>query len=49
MMARTEQRIETTLHMRDPQPGTLYSVVATLTLGLGDETEDWIGASLIYS
>jgi hypothetical protein len=36
MMARTDQRIETTLHMRDPMPGTIYRVLATLTEGLGD-------------
>ncbi|MCC6457364.1 MAG: hypothetical protein IT328_20585 [Caldilineaceae bacterium] len=37
MMARRDQRIETTLHVRDPQPGTIYRVVATLTTGLGDK------------
>jgi hypothetical protein len=40
MMARTEQRIETTLHLRDPQPGAHYGVVAILTQGLGDEAEE---------
>lgn len=40
MMARTEQRIETTLHMRDPQPGIIYRVIATLTIGLGEEAEE---------
>lgn len=38
MMARTEQRIETTLHLRDPQPGAIYRVFAQLTQGYGDET-----------
>jgi hypothetical protein len=39
MMARTDQRIETTLHMRDPKPGELYHVVAVLTLGIGEDPE----------
>jgi hypothetical protein len=34
MMARTEQRLETTLHLHDAQPGATYHVVAELTLGL---------------
>ncbi len=40
MMARTEQRIETTLHMRDPVPGTIYRVLAVLSMGMGDEAEE---------
>lgn len=40
MMARTEQRIETTLHMRDPVPGATYHVVAVLSLGIEDEPEE---------
>jgi hypothetical protein len=36
LMSRTDQRIETTLHLRDPQPGTIYRVHAQLTEGLGD-------------
>jgi len=40
MMARTEQRIETTLHMRDGVAGTIYRVVATLTVGMGDTAEE---------
>lgn len=40
MMARTEQRIETTLHMRNGVPHTIYRVVATLTKGVGDATEE---------
>jgi hypothetical protein len=39
MMARTEQRIETTLHMRDALPGTIYRVVAVLSTGMGDSAE----------
>ncbi len=39
MMARTEQRIETTLHMRDAVPGTIYRVLAVLSMGMGDEAE----------
>ena len=34
MMARGEQRIETTLHMRQPVPGATYRVVAELTEGI---------------
>jgi hypothetical protein len=37
MMARTDQRIETTLHMRDSIPNKVYRVVAVLTKGMGDE------------
>jgi hypothetical protein len=40
MMARTDQRIETTLHMRNPIPNTTYRVVAVLSLGMGDSTEE---------
>ncbi|MEX1019999.1 MAG: hypothetical protein WDZ49_10090 [Litorilinea sp.] len=36
MMMRSEQRIETTLHMRKPTPGTRYRVIAELTLGMSD-------------
>jgi hypothetical protein len=39
MMARTEQRIETTLHMREPVAGTIYRVVAVLSTGMGDRAE----------
>lgn len=39
MMARTEQRIETTLHMRDAIPGTIYRVFAVLSVGMGDAAE----------
>ena len=40
MMARNEQRIETTLHMRDPQPGAYYRVIATLSTGMGDSAQE---------
>ncbi len=39
MMARADPRIETTLHMRNPQPGATYRVVAILTVGISDEPE----------
>jgi hypothetical protein len=37
LMARTEQRIETTLHLRNPQPGAIYRVHAQMTESIGDE------------
>lgn len=37
MMMRSEQRIETTLHMRNPVAGATYRVIAELTLGMSDE------------
>jgi hypothetical protein len=39
MMAQAEQRIETTLHLRNPVPGATYRVVADLTLGITEEPE----------
>ena len=39
MMAHAEQRIETTLHMRNPTPDATYHVVAELTMGLTDKPE----------
>lgn len=39
MMARSEQRIETTLHLRTPQPGATYRVIAALSAGLGDDVQ----------
>lgn len=39
MMARTEQRIETTLHLRNPVPGETYRVIADLTLGFTQAPE----------
>ena len=40
MMARTEQRIETTLHMREGVPHQTYRVVAVLSVGMGDSAEE---------
>ncbi len=37
MMARSEQRIETTLHLRNPSPGATYRIVAELTDGISDK------------
>jgi hypothetical protein len=39
VMAHAEQRLETTLHLRNPRPGTAYRVVALLTVGLSDQPE----------
>ena len=36
MMANAEQRAETTLHVRNPQPGAIYQVVIDLTLGISE-------------
>ncbi|RIK45637.1 MAG: hypothetical protein DCC57_16365 [Chloroflexi bacterium] len=40
MMARREQRIETTLHLRNPIPGATYHVLALLTEGLADVAKE---------
>jgi hypothetical protein len=40
MMARREQRIETTLHLRNPIPGANYRVLALLTEGAGDAAHE---------
>jgi hypothetical protein len=37
MMARTEQRVETTLHLRDSMPGTTYRIIAELTVGIAED------------
>lgn len=37
LMSQAEQRIETTLHLRESRPGAAYHVRAELTLGIGDE------------
>jgi hypothetical protein len=34
LMAQTEPRIETTLHLRNPRPGANYRVVVELTMGV---------------
>lgn len=39
LMEHAEQRAETTLHIRNPQPATTYRVVADLTLGLGQDAK----------
>src|SRR5690606_12522967 len=33
-MAHAEQRLETTLHLRNPRPGSTYRVVALLTVSM---------------
>ncbi|MEZ4707608.1 MAG: hypothetical protein R3A44_10400 [Caldilineaceae bacterium] len=39
MLAQSDQRLEKTLHMRNPQPGATYRVIAELTLGLNQAPE----------
>jgi hypothetical protein len=39
MMAQADQRVETTLHIRNGRPGDKYRVVATLTRGLSETPE----------
>ena len=39
MMAQTEQRVETTLHLRDSVPGATYRVIAELTTGINERPE----------
>lgn len=39
LMAHAEQRLETTLHIRNPQRGATYHVIAELTLGITDKPE----------
>jgi hypothetical protein len=39
LMAQSEQRVETTLHLRDPKPGATYRVVAELTVGISEHPE----------
>jgi hypothetical protein len=39
ILAHAEQRVETTLHLRNPHPGATYRVVAQLTTGLTDQPE----------
>lgn len=39
MMAQTDTRIETTLHVRNPHPGLTYRVVAELSEGIGDQMQ----------
>lgn len=39
LMAHPEQRLETTLHLRNPQPGAAYHVVATLSQGMAERPD----------
>jgi len=39
LMAHAEQRVETTLHLRNPRPGATYHVIAELTTGMNDKPE----------
>ena len=39
MMEHAESRAETTLHLRNPQPGTSYPVVVEMTMGLGEAAQ----------
>jgi hypothetical protein len=39
ILAHAEQRVETTLHLRNPHPGATYHVVAQLTTGLAEQPE----------
>ena len=39
LMMRSEERIETTLHLRDGTPGATYRVVAELSIGLSEDPE----------
>lgn len=39
LLSQTEQKIDRTLHMRNPVPGATYRVVAELSIGMGDELE----------
>lgn len=39
MLAHAEQKLDTTLHIRTPQPGATYHVIALLTLGLTEQPE----------
>ena len=39
LMSQTEQRVETTLHLKDPLPGATYHAIAFLTLGIEESPE----------
>ena len=39
MMEHAEPRAETTLHLRNPQPGGTYPVVVEMTMGLGEAAQ----------
>ncbi|MBX3011278.1 MAG: hypothetical protein KF832_07210 [Caldilineaceae bacterium] len=37
LLAHAEQKLDTTLHLRNPQPGATYRVVAILSIGLTEK------------
>lgn len=37
LMAHPDHRVETTIHVRNPQPGAIYHVIATLSLGMTEQ------------
>lgn len=39
LLAHAEQKLDTTLHIRNPQPGATYHVIAILTMGLTEQPE----------
>ncbi|MEM7130182.1 MAG: hypothetical protein AAF702_27880 [Chloroflexota bacterium] len=39
LLAQTDQKIDRTIHMRDPVPGAIYHVIAELSTGMGDDLE----------
>jgi hypothetical protein len=39
LLAHAEQKLDTTMHIRNPQPGATYHVIALLTLGLTEQPE----------
>ena len=39
LLAQTDQKIDRTIHMRDPIPGATYKVVAELTYGISETPE----------
>ena len=40
LMGHAEQRVETTLHLRDPQPGAIYHCVVILSEGIGESLSE---------
>ena len=39
LLAHAEQKLDTTLHLRNPQPGATYHVIAELSLGLTEHPQ----------
>jgi hypothetical protein len=39
LLAHAEQKVDATLHLRDPEPDAIYRVIAELTLGLTDSPQ----------